>query len=358
MPDAFEIDFLPVGDKSKSGDAIALRFGTYENGVWKKQTVFVIDGGNMTSGESLVTHINDIYKTDKVDRVILTHPDGDHASGLRAVVENMKVGKIWMHRPWNHWDDLASSIIDGRITKNSFGERLRTAYQYAYDIEQIAIKKKIEFYQPRQGGFYRADDEKILQILAPGKDFYLSLIQVSDKTPNMDISEGLMKSFAEAEREKANEDMTFETENLSEEDENTSAENDMSLILYFTFAGKKVLFTGDAGTMGLYKAIRYAIESNIDLKKLDLLQIPHHGSKHNLSKGVLQHIYAPQGVISCAKEGEPVHYSKIITNALRRRNIIPYKTQGTLLSYHSPNIPRREGYSGVIPIPFHPVVEL
>ena len=46
MANALEIDFLSVGDNSKCGDAIALRYGTYELGKWTSQSVFVIDGGN------------------------------------------------------------------------------------------------------------------------------------------------------------------------------------------------------------------------------------------------------------------------------------------------------------------------
>ncbi|HWB27617.1 MAG TPA: MBL fold metallo-hydrolase [Chitinophagaceae bacterium] len=113
MANALEMDFLPVGENSKSGDAIALRFGTYESAEWKDQTVFVIDGGNATSGDALVKHVTEVYKTDTVDRVILTHPDGDHASGLRTLVDNSNVGKIWMHRPWNHWEDLKEFIHNG-----------------------------------------------------------------------------------------------------------------------------------------------------------------------------------------------------------------------------------------------------
>ena len=38
MINALEIDFLPVGENSKSGDAIALRFGLYEDLKWKNQS--------------------------------------------------------------------------------------------------------------------------------------------------------------------------------------------------------------------------------------------------------------------------------------------------------------------------------
>src|SRR5690606_1428293 len=125
-----EIDFLPVGNNAKSGDAITFRIGEYSSG-WKRQFVFVIDGGNIDSGSQIVTHVNEIYKTDKIHSAILTHPDGDHASGMRTVVENLKVENLWMHRPWNHWHDVKDKIKDVRITQSSFGERLQNAYQYA-----------------------------------------------------------------------------------------------------------------------------------------------------------------------------------------------------------------------------------
>jgi len=358
MYNALEIDFLPVGDASKSGDAIALRFGNYESSTWKDQKVFIIDGGNLSSGDALVKHVNEVYKTETVDRVILTHPDGDHASGLRTVVEELNVGKIWMHRPWHYWSDLKNSIKDGRITKASFGERLKNAYQFAYEIEELAKKKSINIHAPHQGSYYHVDQEKILQVLGPGKEFYLSLIQASDKTPHMGISEGIERAFSELSKTAVFEDMTFETENLSEMHESTSSENDMSLVLYLTVAGKKVLFTADAGTMGLYKAIRYAIESDVDLTKLDLVQIPHHGSRHNLSKGILEYIYAPIGVVSCAKNGAPSHPSDIVTNSLLRRKITPYQTKGGMIAYHTSNLPRREGMVAATPIAFQSIVEI
>ena len=135
---SLEIDFLPVGEESKSGDAIAMRFGLYENQQWSNQTIIIIDGGNSDSGNALVKHVKEIYKSTKVDRVILTHPDGDHASGLRNVVEELEVGKIWMHRPWHYWADLKDSIVDGRITKKSFGETMREAYSWL-------LKRRLKF---------------------------------------------------------------------------------------------------------------------------------------------------------------------------------------------------------------------
>jgi len=359
MPNAFEIDFLPVGENSKSGDAITMRFGDYENGVWRSQNVVVIDGGNAASGAAMVEHIRKVYNTNKVNRVFLTHTDIDHASGLRTVVEEMEVGKIWMHRPWKHWSDLKDSIQDGRITKSSFTERMREAYQYAHDIEQIAIKKSIDIVAPHQGNRYTVGGEPILTVLGPGKEFYLSLIQSSEKTPAMDVQESMLRSYTETETTREFEDMRFETEHLGEDgDYVTSCENNMSLILLFQAAGEKFLFTGDSGTMGLYKAIYFAIENGIDLKTLTGFQVPHHGSRRNLSKGILDHIHAQNALISCSAKGAPKHPSPIVTNALLRRGMAPFVTQGVLLNRRSLNLPIRSGLYAAIPSPFQNWVDV
>jgi beta-lactamase superfamily II metal-dependent hydrolase len=355
---SIEIDFLPVGEESKCGDAIALRFGLYEAGLWKNQTIFIIDGGNSNSGDALVKHVKEVYKSDKVDRVILTHPDGDHASGLRNVVEQLNVGKIWMHRPWHYWGDLKDSIVDGRITKKSFTETLREAYQYAHNIEQLAIQKKIEIFHPHQGRSFAIHDENILTVLGPPKELYLSLIQASGKTPEMGVFESVSKSFTTPGKELAFEDMSFETEHLADSDAATSAENDMSLILLLKVGGSKVLFTGDAGTQGLYKAIKYTIEKGISLKDLALFDVPHHGSRHNLSKGILEYINAKYSIISCSKKGEPSHPSPIVTNSLLRRNMNPHWTKGTLINYHDGDVPMRVGLVPIAPIPFSNHVEI
>lgn len=355
---SLEIDFLPVGKESRSGDAIALRFGLYEDGQWKKPSIFIIDGGNSESGDALVKHVKEVYKSNYVDRVILTHPDADHASGLRNVIEELEVGKIWMHCPWNHWSDLKDSVVDNRITKRSFTERLREAYQFAHDIEQLAIKKKITIHPPHQGTYFHLNEEKVLQVLGPNKDLYLKLIQASGKTPDMSLSESISKGFSSSEKKMEYEDMTFATEHLADDEIATSAENDMSLIMLLTVGNAKVLFTGDAGTQGLYNAITYTNSRGISLKDLNVLDVPHHGSRHNLSKGILKHIKAESAVISCSVKGEPNHPSKIVINSLLRRSIVPYSTKGTLLNFRSGTVPARDGLNSATPLTFNNQVEI
>jgi glyoxylase-like metal-dependent hydrolase (beta-lactamase superfamily II) len=95
---AFEIDFMPVGEGEKSGDAIAMRFGNICANP-PQQTVVVIDGGTKDSGAALVEHIESFYKTTTVGAILCTHSDGDHASGLTEVIESCKVGRLALHLP-------------------------------------------------------------------------------------------------------------------------------------------------------------------------------------------------------------------------------------------------------------------
>ena len=76
----YEIDFIPVGEGKKNGDAIAMRIT--KNG---KTEIYVIDGGTKASGKALVQHVRHYYETNRVDYLISTHPDMDHISGLKVV---------------------------------------------------------------------------------------------------------------------------------------------------------------------------------------------------------------------------------------------------------------------------------
>ena len=87
MTKFFEIDFLEAGEKG-SGDAITLRYRT-DNGV---DYVHVVDGGYTNDGDKIIGHINKYYDDAQfLDHVVLTHPDSDHASGLKKFWKNFRL---------------------------------------------------------------------------------------------------------------------------------------------------------------------------------------------------------------------------------------------------------------------------
>jgi beta-lactamase superfamily II metal-dependent hydrolase len=91
-----EIEFLPVGDASKAGDAIVVRYGTVNS-----YELMIVDGGNLDSSKLLVEHVRQEFGYNKlISHVVLTHSDADHASGLREVLRELPVANLWLHIPW------------------------------------------------------------------------------------------------------------------------------------------------------------------------------------------------------------------------------------------------------------------
>lgn len=344
-----EIDMLSVGEGEKSGDAIAYRFGDFSDK--QNQYIIVIDGGSKTSGEQLVNMIKEHYGTTYVDLIISTHPDSDHTSGLRIVMEELSVGQLWMHLPWEHSERIRNLFHDGRITDESLKERLRKAYRYAYELEQLAIENEVEIIEPFAGTKFL---DGIIEVLGPTEEYYESLLVDSAKSPETkseSMSESFLgRAFTSVKSAVLNwVEETFDVELLDETGE-TSAENNSSVISLFQFDNRKYLFTGDAGIPALQNAIEYAEDNYIDISKVDWKQVPHHGSHRNISPQIMDAIKTDVAYVS-ASEKAPKHPSFKVTNAYIRRGTRVYTTEGSPL-IHRRNVPFREGYSDATPYPF------
>jgi beta-lactamase superfamily II metal-dependent hydrolase len=349
---AYEVDYIPVGDGERGGNAIALRFGVLD-GPEKRQHVVVIDGGTKESGELLVKHINNFYGTNEVDIVISTHSDQDHASGLCVVLENMKVGALLMHKPWEHGEEIKNFFKNGRITASGLEEKLEKSLQNASDLESLAKKKGVPIYEPFQGGTWR----NILHVLGPSKDYYEVLLPHFKDMPAPKASLGIFAPLIKVAEEAVNwiqDQMGIDL--LQDDDDSTSASNNTSTIILFNLDGHKLLFTGDAGKTALLNAISYAesLPEPISLSDLRLLDVPHHGSKRNISSKILNKIKATTAFISAPKDSDK-HPAKKVTNALQKYGASVYVTRGIPLLHH--NEGNMRGWGNATAEQFYSVVE-
>ncbi|QKJ23821.1 ComEC/Rec2 family competence protein [Poseidonibacter lekithochrous] len=358
----YEIDFIAVGEESKSGDAIAIRFGDLE-GDRSNQTVVVIDGGYKKSGEDLVSHIKEHYCTDVVDLVILTHPDSDHASGLHVVLEELTVKKLWMHKPWEHNDGKAVKFVDGRITDNSISERLKSALETAYQLHNLAVRKSIPIEEPFTGTI---DTTGLIEVVGPTIKYYNELLLGFSGMPELKLESSNESLFTKAK------DVIMEwisdgwdIDLITDNGETTSPQNHSSAVVQITIENRRLLFTGDAGKESLQNVADYIghIDNMCDLQ---FIQIPHHGSFRNIGPTVLnklvgekkskEHVSHFTAFCSSAKNGAPKHPSKKVLNAFTRRGARVIITAGgnKCLPY---NAPEREGWTSIDPEPFHEKVE-
>lgn len=359
---AYEVDYLAVGDGTRCGDAIAIRFFRFNPATGLAEPfVIVIDGGTLESGERLVQHILTHYKTTVVDLAICTHADSDHVSGLRVVLQKLKVKRLWMHRPWKHAGKIRDAFADGRITNDSLERHLRNALSLAHELEGIAIEKGIPISEPfSDNGTSNRFPE--LTVLGPSSDYYRDLLPQFGKTPEaVKATESIFGRMVEAAKSKL-EDWNVET--LSEPPE-TRPENDASVILLLEVDGRRLLFTGDAGVPALELAADFAEdELRIDLQTCVFYQVPHHGSRRNVGPSILNRVVGPIGavqgpktaLVSASKGGSPKHPARKVTNAFHRRGADVLATQGEGICVRH-NVPMRPGWGPAALVPFYTEVD-
>jgi glyoxylase-like metal-dependent hydrolase (beta-lactamase superfamily II) len=136
------IRFFQVGSGSKGGDAILIRLFDGND----KEHLVLIDGGYKETGDSIIKYIKSECSTLHIDVVFNTHPDKDHISGLVTVLDNddITVGALVLNRPWKDAKFTKEMFDDSRITANSLIKRLKDAFGYADDLEQVARDRKID----------------------------------------------------------------------------------------------------------------------------------------------------------------------------------------------------------------------
>jgi beta-lactamase superfamily II metal-dependent hydrolase len=364
-----EIEFLPVGDASKAGDAIVVRYG--EVGAYQ---LMIVDGGNVESGKELVTHIRSQFGYNSViEHVVLTHSDTDHASGLREVLAEFPVRNLWLHMPWTFAGESRPFFANKSWTDDGLEKALRNEYSLIDELVTLAIEKNITVQQPFAGATIGP-----FRVLSPFRGVYPRLIPQFDRTAAPDQAaieavncwigkqpNALAKFIANIVEKIQN--LTTETwgnERLKDGGV-TSATNETSVVLYGECSAGKVLLTGDAGYWGLSMAAHYAEQSGLALQNFDFVQIPHHGSRRNVGPTILNHLLGPIRLESAARtslalvsspKDDATHPRKMVLNAFLRRGFNWSATQGVKKVYWG-GFPPRPGYSGLPPAMFHTQVE-
>ena len=365
-----EVEFLAVGDGSRAGDAIVVRYGEQDN-----YSLMLVDGGTATTGEAIVKHIQSTYGAyATLEHVLLTHSDADHASGLREVLENIPVTNMWLHIPWLLAPEAIHLFKDKRWTKDGLSAAIKQEYDIIAEIVELAEEAGAKIGYPFQGGIVGP-----FNVLSPRKATYLHLLPQFEKTPEPDkelleaaniwigkAPTGLLAALLEKAAEKVqkwvNETWTYER---LKDGGITSASNESSVILYADTGERRYLLTGDAGVNALRWAANHAIASGYPLQQFSFVQIPHHGSRRNVGPTILNDLLGP-----IRNEGDPTRFTafcsapkddenhprKMVLNAFIRRGGRVHATQGTGKVFWG-GFNARPGYSNITPISLSGTVE-
>lgn len=290
------VRFFRVGNDTKGGDAILIEL--FDEG--DNPFVILIDGGYTETGEKIYQHIKTKYNNPVIHLMVNTHPDIDHTSGLRTILENddIEVKRIVMNRPWKDAGLKPEHFKDGRITKNSLAERLKDAFTMANDIECIAKKRRINVYRAFQGCNLLPD---VLTVLAPTQASYKKFLLASQKTPESIIDELNKKSYKKVELEEETYDESRKIPWFDDED--TSEVNQTSLVLSLHIGEEHFLLTGDAGKASLTNALEFYENRDNSSRDFTVVQLPHHGSRKNISPDILNRFSPESYIISCPPDG-------------------------------------------------------
>ena len=232
--DKLEIIFCNVGQ----GDAALITKGFNQ---------ILIDGGpNDQVLECLADNMP--FGDQKIEMIILTHPEADHLTGLLTV--------------------LAKYQVDYFFT----GPEANSSAKYQVLVEKLkSLSEKTRVRNIFAGEEVRLG-EIVLQSVWPEKSWLISKLE-----PDWDSSLQVLGAQTT--------DANF---------------NDFSLVFLLDYQGKKVLFMGDADSEVQNKMIGIAQVVNSQTG-IDLLKFPHHGSKTGISEEFFKQIKPKEVVISVGK---------------------------------------------------------
>lgn len=352
---AFEIDFLPVGDSN--GDAICVRYGT-PNAFY----VHVVDGGFIETADTVIEHIRRHYGQNTfINDMVLSHADNDHACGLVGILDAIHVENLWMNMPWLYAADVIHNF-HGNWTLDGLIAHIKDKHPYLVELDAIAKRKGTKIRPVFQGSQIGA-----FIVLAPSRDRYLRLLPDLEKLPETySEKKGFVRSALDAAKSGVDAVMErWDIETLDDNPPATSASNETSIVQLGFLDNKLALLTADVGPEGLAEAYNYAAQAGLLTQPLNFIQVPHHGSRRNVTPTVLNAwlgqpltgVSAEIGTAFCSvgKDAD-IYPRKKVKNAFTRRGYPVHTTRGTVRLHHN-EWGGRVGYGASIPEPFSYNVE-
>lgn len=314
----FNIDFLNVGD----GDAIIIWARDAQS---QSDFIFFLDGGDTGNGDKIVNHYNMWIKPNlypkKYIGFINSHPHTDHINGLIEIVEILR-----SDLNFSVYNDPVECITEEHL------QRIKKAYidgedpdiTHLYEsFEQVAklnaLCKKYNIVKYK--GLANANTwlNGKFKILSPAEPFYINYVQYFtdiDFLKSVDLSKKALSAPITTEEEAL-------PCKIVDEQSDTSPENLTSIVIELIASdGRRYLLTSDAGV----EAFDYMASEGFTTENLTMVQLPHHGSRRNISSEWIKRFGANNFIASAA--GNVKHPRKAVINCIKRnlKNASVYST--------------------------------
>jgi beta-lactamase superfamily II metal-dependent hydrolase len=284
----FTVEMLPA----EEGDAIWVEYGSNS-----KRRRLLVDGGVLTTSGGLIERVGDLGGRRRFELMVVTHVDNDHIDGvvkLLASRTEFEVGDVW----FNAWSQISQDRLGPKQGEmlTELIERRGFPHNAAVEGGPIGVPgdvgeslvrhelpggMEITVLGPRGEDLVRLrkEWEKVIERagLEPGGEFTGAKLldkapryaedRLGDKPPN--VERWAKRRFVE----------------------DTSPANPSSISLLLEYRGRSLLLTGDARSDSLCEGIdRLNTERGTDRLHVDVVKLPHHGSKNNVSNELIDRL--------------------------------------------------------------------
>jgi len=247
----FSVHFIDVGQgdsafiKLPDGKTVLIDCGICDDGVYKS-----------------ITSALAVYSVNKIDYLVLTHPDSDHVGNAYKIITDYQIGAV--------------------ISPNVYYPQNFESFNLAY---QLIIEKEIPL-------IYATFNQRF------GTSEYAFTVLMPDAPT---IKDGVYADY------------------LSSSEPTDTQINNLSVVIYLEYAGVRFLFTGDMqyfadGLLtdnylaGIYN-FNNGTDRGVNLNEIDFLKVAHHGAKDRSSEKVLSVVKPKNAVISVGGQNSYRHPS-------------------------------------------------
>ncbi|WP_452225604.1 ComEC/Rec2 family competence protein [Lacinutrix chionoecetis] len=303
----FEINMINV----KDGDAIIIMLKKND-----KKALILIDGGYKKHYPKIKKRLMEILPefNNRIDLLICTHYDNDHIGGVEKILDDYHniIQEIWIHKIADSLtiqnEMMRQSLFNLEVmnSQKSMEEKLNKNEVHNSNLilegykDLIRTTQKIVDYgledktkEVTKGDYLRGFKE--FQVISPTAEYYNSYL---DELKDEKFIREIPFIFYENNMIEIENSLIPPCEQLEKSSitNHVTATNMVSIVTLLKTENKKLLFTGDAGIETFEKQNLL----NGDLRSIDWLDLPHHGSKNNTSLSMLEH-FDPQTVFVSAK---------------------------------------------------------
>ncbi|MBD8527427.1 ComEC/Rec2 family competence protein [Pseudomarimonas arenosa] len=302
MPDSLSLTMLPA----KEGDCLLLSYGAPD----ARRHVLIDAGRNWTYKNALANLLAE-QEIKTLELLVVTHVDRDHIDGMLALMRDpaldIKVRSIWFNT-WAHLEGESITVVDTEDDDTeAFGAKM------GEELSGLIVEKGWAWNSQFGGaavvvsdtacGNIITLDELKLTLLSPTrakldelKPEWVKECRKAGITPGAVLKEYVLNE----EDDELESFGAINIDLLAAEpfSGDHSEANGSSIAFLAEYGGRRILLAGDAHEDVLVPQLQALGATPTTPLAIDAFKIPHHGSKYNVSKDLLQLIDCKHYLIS------------------------------------------------------------